>query len=354
MFCNQKNPHIMSDMAAAWAAYYASQQQAAPGADPNAAAAWAAYYASAGYAYPPQQPAAAAAAAPTLPPAPSALAAAEAVAPKEGASAGETSDPAPAAAVTTIASEAAVPSVTPYAYPPSALYASYPGMPASVVAPLPPLAAPRMEPPPPLPEHLRPYAQPQVAASGATDPALGGSSGVAGATGPAEEGLPPQPGQEEFYRRPDNWPGRTYLVRYVGEAIHRAQETPLNIRHDILIEKRVIGRILGKGGRDLEALQLCTGSKVFIIDKYPPPERVTTTGSSSSLGSPRPFAWPRRKSTWSSRELGRNCRRFRHRSQAAGGRYRVSEAAARSTTATDRRRGAGCIPPQGGREGRGA
>jgi len=82
----------------------------------------------------------------------------------------------------------------------------------------------------------------------------------------------PQPGQEEFYRRPDNWPGRGYLVRYVGEAIHRAQETRGNIRHDVLIERRVIGRILGKGGRDLEALQLCTGAEIFIIDKYPPPD----------------------------------------------------------------------------------
>jgi len=60
-------------------------------------------------------------------------------------------------------------------------------------------------------------------------------------------------------------------VRYVGEAIHRAQETPRAVRHDILIERRVIGRILGKGGRDLEAMQLCSGSEIFIIDKYPPP-----------------------------------------------------------------------------------
>lgn len=80
-----------------------------------------------------------------------------------------------------------------------------------------------------------------------------------------------QPGQEEFYRRDDNWPGRGYLVRYVGESIHKAQEKMGNIRHDVLIERRVIGRILGKGGRDLEALQLCTGAEVFIIDKYPPP-----------------------------------------------------------------------------------
>lgn len=85
------------------------------------------------------------------------------------------------------------------------------------------------------------------------------------------EKLPPQPGQEEYYRRPDNWPGRGYLVRYVGEAIHRAQNTPLNIRHDVLIERRVIGRLLGKGGRDLEAMQLCSGAEIFIIDKYPPP-----------------------------------------------------------------------------------
>lgn len=85
------------------------------------------------------------------------------------------------------------------------------------------------------------------------------------------EPLPPQPGQEEFYRRPDNWPGRGYLVRYVGESIHKSQNTPGAVRNDILIERRVIGRILGKGGRDLEALQLCTGAEVFIIDKYPPP-----------------------------------------------------------------------------------
>ena len=61
------------------------------------------------------------------------------------------------------------------------------------------------------------------------------------------------------------------MHRYVGEAIHRAQETPLNIRHDLLIERRVIGRLLGKGGRDLEAMQLCSGAEIFIIDKYPPP-----------------------------------------------------------------------------------
>jgi len=101
---------------------------------------------------------------------------------------------------------------------------------------------PLMVAPPPLPSHLEP-----------------------------KKKLDPQPGQEEFYRRPDNWPGRGYLVRYVGEAIHKAQETPLNIRHDVLIERRVIGRVLGKGGRDLEAMQLCSGAEIYIIDKYPPP-----------------------------------------------------------------------------------
>lgn len=34
--------------------------------------------------------------------------------------------------------------------------------------------------------------------------------------------LPPQPGQEEFYRRPDNWPGRSYH-KSLGESIHRLQ-----------------------------------------------------------------------------------------------------------------------------------
>ena len=122
------------------------------------------------------------------------------------------------------------------------------------------LPKPIMAPPPPLPAQLNVL--------------LGTSPGgfESSTANPGEEKpLPPQPGQEEFYRRPDNWPGRGYLVKYVGESIHRKQETPFNIRHDILIEKRVIGRILGKGGRDLEGLQLSTGASVFIIDKYPPP-----------------------------------------------------------------------------------
>lgn len=103
-----------------------------------------------------------------------------------------------------------------------------------------PLSAlePKLVPPPPLPKHLRPQS--------------------------------PQPGQENFYRRKDNWPGRQYH-RHVGEQIHQAQEVPFNIRHDIIIEKRVIGRILGKGARDLEQLKAFSGAEIFIIDKHPPP-----------------------------------------------------------------------------------
>jgi len=129
-----------------------------------------------------------------------------------------------------------------------------------------------MAPPPPLPTPppASPYASGQLGYNPAhplmRPPPPAGSGGEA-----VPEKLPPQPGQEEFYRRPDNWPGRGYLVRYVGEAIHRAQNIPLNIRHDLLIERRVIGRLLGKGGRDLEAMQLCSGAEIFIIDKYPPP-----------------------------------------------------------------------------------
>ena len=82
--------------------------------------------------------------------------------------------------------------------------------------------------------------------------------------------LPPQPGQEEFFRRDDNWPGRSYH-KSLGESIHRLQETPFNVRHDIIIEKRCIGRILGKGARDLDAMKAYSGAEVFIIDKHPPP-----------------------------------------------------------------------------------
>ena len=119
---------------------------------------------------------------------------------------------------------------------------------------VPPPTQPIMAPPPPLPTSIQRMPKDIEFAK------------------PEGHGIGPQPGQDEFFRRPDNWPGRGYLVRYVGEAIHRAQETVGNIRHDVLIERRTIGRILGKGGRDLEALQLGTGCEIYIIDKYPPPD----------------------------------------------------------------------------------
>ena len=86
------------------------------------------------------------------------------------------------------------------------------------------------------------------------------------------DGYPTCAEQAEFYRRPDGWPGRGYFVRCVADALHLAMSTAGHVRHDVLIEKRVIGRILGRGGRDLEAMQLCTGCKVFLIDKMPPPD----------------------------------------------------------------------------------
>lgn len=43
------------------------------------------------------------------------------------------------------------------------------------------------------------------------------------------------------------------------------------VRHEVIIEKRCIGRILGKGGRDLAAMKESSGAEVFIIDKEPPP-----------------------------------------------------------------------------------
>ena len=41
---------------------------------------------------------------------------------------------------------------------------------------------------------------------------------------------------------------------------------------DIIIEKRCIGRILGKGARDLDAMKAYSGAEIFIIDKHPPPD----------------------------------------------------------------------------------
>jgi len=81
---------------------------------------------------------------------------------------------------------------------------------------------------------------------------------------------PPPAEQANFTRRADNWPPRSYH-KSLGEAIHQAQECPGHVRHEIIIEKRCIGRILGKGGRDLAAMKEGSGSEVFIIDKEPPP-----------------------------------------------------------------------------------
>ena len=95
-----------------------------------------------------------------------------------------------------------VPPPMPYAQP---HYPAYPHQPVYA----PPPTQPIMAPPPPLPS-MRSQTMPDVQL--------------------ARDSLPPQPGQDEFFRRPDNWPGRGYLVRYVGEAIHREQNTPLNVR----------------------------------------------------------------------------------------------------------------------------
>ena len=223
------------DRAAAWAAYYAAQEQqsaaaAPPVVDTDQTRAWGAYYASLGY--PGYEKYAAGAGA--------------------GGASAAAGAPYPPYGVSPVA-------------PPMPAYGTAPGQPPYGTAPgqppygavlgQPPYGAPPaqpiMAPPPPLPPSLQPRGRQEVEYEKA--------------------GIGPQPGQEEFYRRDDNWPGRGYLVRYVGEAIHKAQETYGNIRHDLLIERRVIGRILGKGGRDLEALQLSTGTEGFIIDKYPPP-----------------------------------------------------------------------------------
>lgn len=80
----------------------------------------------------------------------------------------------------------------------------------------------------------------------------------------------PPPEQANFTRRTDGWPPRSYH-KSLGEAIYQAQETPGHVRHEVIIERRTIGRFLGKGGRDLAAMKEASGSEIFIIDKEPPP-----------------------------------------------------------------------------------
>ena len=78
----------------------------------------------------------------------------------------------------------------------------------------------------------------------------------------------------------------------------RLEQTPGNVRHEVIIEKRCIGRILGKGGRDLAAMKESSGAEVFIIDKARAPRlrgRGSGRASSSSITSrhpPRPSPPP--------------------------------------------------------------
>ena len=289
-----------AERAAAWAAYYAANPQYA---DPHYA-----YY---GYtaqqqqhqpwqpdykqpaAAPPATDAASAAAPGTDAAVPASAAAVEAGASEEG---GGVATEAPAAAAAPLSSANVAFAGAPttrlaypgYGYAPHPAYPTYPGAPPAYPYTSPYVAVPPAfavagpaalpygyAPPPstPTPAMVPPPYGPGFPGDNPAHPLMQPPPTNAGPVAPAEpDKLPPQPGQEEFYRRPDNWPGRGYLVRYVGEAIHRAQNTPLNIRHDQIIERRVIGRLLGKGGRDLEAMQLCSGSQIFIIDKYPPPD----------------------------------------------------------------------------------
>jgi len=65
-----------------------------------------------------------------------------------------------------------------------------------------------------------------------------------------------------------DWP---YTTEKVGDRIRALETTPGHVRHDILVEKSKVGRIIGPRGTSLKALIEATACEVFVLDKEGPP-----------------------------------------------------------------------------------
>jgi len=72
-----------------------------------------------------------------------------------------------------------------------------------------------------------------------------------------------------FERTTGDWPLATERV---GPKIRALEATPGNVRHDILVEKQRVGRLIGPQGSTLKALLANTGCEIFVMDKEGPPE----------------------------------------------------------------------------------
>jgi len=72
-----------------------------------------------------------------------------------------------------------------------------------------------------------------------------------------------------FERTAGDWPLATERV---GSKIRALESTPGNVRHDILVEKQRVGRLIGPQGSTLKALLANTQCEIFVMDKEGPPE----------------------------------------------------------------------------------
>jgi len=91
---------------------------------------------------------------------------------------------------------------------------------------------------------------------------------------PAAPFTMPPPLLTELTRVARNWPdpGST-----VGKRIAEAEAAPGNLRHELLVEKGVLGRLIGSGGSKLRDLQARTSCHIFVVDKEVPPGRTGET-----------------------------------------------------------------------------
>jgi len=71
-----------------------------------------------------------------------------------------------------------------------------------------------------------------------------------------------------FERHAGEWP---YTTEKVGHRIQTMEANPVNVRHDIMTEKALIGRVIGSRGTTLQALKARTSCEIFILDKEGPP-----------------------------------------------------------------------------------
>jgi len=96
---------------------------------------------------------------------------------------------------------------------------------------------------------------------------MGGMGGMAGMGGlmPGMGGLA-EPGKQWQILATDFPPMETPSGRRMVEL----QKTPGNVRHDIVIAKGQVGRLIGSGGTTYKELQNKTGCNIFILDKEGP------------------------------------------------------------------------------------